>query len=354
MAHVDQLPESYCLEWRLLQGQPNVAGDVHILGEPAGGRWLVVQLDDGRLIWPASKAMASALLKLPVVQPSPVESVHLLLAGYAQIVDLLDKLPVLIRRQLGAPETQWWLIAAPRPMVKTFVSVHMRRRLTTLSSALLRAALLCDDEPDSQSRRTLSDASDECRKFAGTLPRRGMLAAFATIAVVAATSLSIISPFLLLPHILLSGRDLGQLILLILGVIFVIFVIFGLPTLSIVAHSIDYKEALFKPASGNSGRSMGKSIASANTDVDVYKLERAAFAAAKLRQPSERGWILWLMGVIYPVAIIIFFGYELAFNGIAIGGLIVFFAIAGGLIALFAIIVKFYTWQRRVRARQAW
>jgi hypothetical protein len=181
-----------------------------------------------------------------------------------------------------------------------------------------------------------------------------VLAALTTIAVVAATILGIISPFLLLPDISLSGRDLGQLILLALTVMLFIFVIFGWLALSILAHSMDYEEALFNPASGNFGRSRGKFIAGTTTGVDVYKLERAAFAAVKLPQPSERWWIPWLMIVIYPAALTILFGYGLAENGIAIGGPIAFFAIAGALIALFAIAVKLYSWQRRVRARQAW
>src|SRR5215469_14877400 len=87
--------------------------------------------------WPASRAISG--LKLPVVQPGPAGSVHLLLAGYAQVVHLLALMPPVIRRPPG-PETDWWVLGALRPVVKTLVTQHLRRRLAALSGALQRAA----------------------------------------------------------------------------------------------------------------------------------------------------------------------------------------------------------------------
>jgi hypothetical protein len=341
MAYADQLPNSYSLEWRLLQHQPDAAGDVRILGQPAAGGWLVVRLDDGRFVWPASKAqpvLASAALRLPVVQPGRVGSVHLLLAGYAQIVDLLSTLPVVVSRPPGS-NTDWWWLGALRPVVKTLVSLHMRRRLAALSSALLRAALLCDDEPDSQSRRILAGASAECRAFAGTLPRRGLLAVLATIA---ATSLSIVSPFLLLPHIQLTGRVVSQYVPPVLAGV----LIFGVAPLLMFFRSVRYKRALFNPPSGSSDRSVIKSAANINTNWDVYALERVAFAAVAV--PEQREWesrqtARWLIGTIYLAAIAIPIGYAMPLPTLII---------LGASAALFAI-VKNYRWQRRVHALPA-
>jgi hypothetical protein len=341
IAHADQLPNSYSLEWRLLQYQPDVAGDVHILGEPAAGRWLVVRLDDGRFVWPASKAqpvLVSAALRLPVVQPGRVGSVHLLLAGYAHIVDLLSTLPVVVSRPPGS-NTDWWWLGAPRPVVKTLVSVHMRRRLVTLDGALLRAALLCDDEPGSQSRRILAGASAECRAFTGTLPRRGLLAVLATIA---ATSLSIVSPFLLLPHIQLTGRVVSQYVPPVLAGM----LIFGVAPLLMFFRSVRYKQALFNLPSGGSDRSVIKYSANVNADWNVYGLERAAFATVAV--PEQREWesrqtFRWLIGTIYLVAIAIPIGYALP------APTLIILSVSA---ALFAV-VRTYRWQRRVYTLQA-
>jgi len=337
IVHADQLSDSYSLEWRVLPFQPDVAGGVRILGKPAAGRWLIVRLNDGRLVWPARTAqplLASAALRLPVVQPGRVGAVHLLLAGYAQIVDLLGALPVVIRRPPGS-KTDWWVLGAPRPVVKTLVSLHLRRRLAALGSALLRAALLCNDEPDSRSRRMLAEASAECRAFAGTLPRRGLLAVLATIA---ATSLSILSPFLLLPHIPLTGRVVSQFVLPVLAGV----LIFGVAPLLMFFRAVRYKRALFNPPSAVDL----KSAENVNTDWDVYELERAAFAAVAVLEQREwesRQTILWLIGAIYLAAIAIPLGFARPLPTLIV---------LGASAALFAV-VKAYLWQRRMHALPA-
>lgn len=340
IAYVDQFPNSYGLEWRLLGDLPDVAGDVRILGEPAAGRWLIALLDDGRLVWPASKAqpvLASAALRLPTVQPGRAGSVRLLLAGYAQIVDLLDTLPVVILRPPGL-EADWWL-GALGPVVKGLVAMHLRRRLAVLGSGLLRAALLCDDGPGSHSRRILTEASDECREFAATLPRRSLLAALVTIA---ATGMTIVGPFLLLPHIQLSWRVVGQYVVPVLAGV----LIFGVAPLIMFFLSVRCKRALFNPESGRTDRPVTGSAPGINTHWNVYELERAAFAAVGVPRPGEwetRQPIRWLIGAIYLAPPAIAFSYAFPLPMLIVLGT------SAGSIA----VVKTYRWRRRVDALQA-
>jgi hypothetical protein len=336
----DQLPDSYGLEWRVLPGQADIADEARILGKPEAGRWLIVRLDNDRLIWPASKAqplLASAILRRPVVPSGPVGTVHLLLAGYAQMVELLGKLPIVMRQPPGVG-INWWIIGALRPVVKSLLTIHLRRRLMALASALLWAASLCDDEPNHQSRRSLVEASNECRAFAETLPRRSLLAVLVTVA---ATSITIIGPFLLLPHIQFSGQVLGQYALpVLIGVL-----IFGVAPMLIFFRSVQCKRALFNPASANFNRPLTEPEAGVTADWNVYELERAAFAAVGVPEPNE--WeagrpIRWLVGFFYLAAISIPIGYVAP---------LITLAILGTSIVVFAI-VKTYQWQHRVRTLQ--
>ena len=350
LVYADQLTDCCSLEWRVLPGQPDISGDVRILGEPAPGRWLIVRLDDGRLVWPGSSAypmLASAAWRLPVVQSGCVGSVHLLLAGYAQIVDLMGTLPVVIRRR---PESKadWWSLGALRPVTRALVTIHARRRLAALSGGLLRAALLCD-ESNSQARRILAETSEECRTFARALPRRSIVAALAAIA---ATSLSILSPFLLMPHIELRGRVISKDVpLLLVGVL-----IFGVAPLLIFFRSVRWKRALFNPPSASTGPAIIGDAANGNPNWDVYELERAAFTAVAVPVPSEwESWklIRWLVVAIYVAAIVIpfAFGAYVIFPFGRLDGTFVFPCL-GAWVALFSL-VKTYKWQRRMRTLQA-
>jgi hypothetical protein len=304
MAYAEHISRKYGLEWHLLDhpSYPDMVGDAHILGTPAAGRMLIVRLDNGLLVWPASRAqpvLASGKLRLPEVEPGRVGSVQLLLAGYAQIVDLLGALPLVIRRPPGA-QTEWWgWFGALRPTVKTLITLHLRRRLDELGGALLREALLC--EPDSQSRRTLAQASEECRIFDRTLPRHNL---FAVLATITATSMTIVSPFLLLPHIPLSVLVINSFILLFLAGV----LIFSVVPLYMFFQSMRYKRALFNPVSGRAGQPVTEPTVSANAGWDVYELECAAFTALAVPQPVEwesRQSIRWLIGAIclVPAAI---------------------------------------------------
>ena len=340
VVRTDQLRDGYSLEWRVLDDdlpeRLKTVDDVAIVGMPAGGRWLVVRLSDGRLVWPASKAepvLESVAPRLPTVEPGPVGAVHLLLAGYAQIIGLLGAMPLIIRRRPW-PKIGWWVLGGvPRPVVKALVTLHLRRRLAALGTALLRASLLCDDERDSHSRRMFAEASDECQALARTLPRRGFLVVVATLATIAATSMSILSPFLALPQFPLRGHTISQHALQVLiGIL-----IFAILPLRIFFRSVRYKRALFSPASASSDQPVTES------DRDVYKLERAAFTEVALPEPNEwesRPGILWLIGASYLAIIAIPLGYAYT---------VLTFSILGGSVALFALAMACW-WLRRIRA----
>jgi len=272
----------YALEWRVLPGQPELTGLVGILGGAAGGRWPVARLDSGRLVWPRSKAhpvREMAVLQLPEMGSEPLASVYLLLAGYAQLFDLLDALPAVILRP---PEerSSWWVIGALRAVVRALVTVRARHRLKALSTALLRSSLLCS-ESDGRSRRSLARAAEECRTLADGLPQNSLIAAVTTIT---ATALSIISPFLLLPHVDLTSGPAVSLLPLLLPALAVFF---GFLPLTIWFRSVRWKQALFSPPAAAVPARAGQSAAGHNSAWDIYALECAAFAQAGLRAPGK-------------------------------------------------------------------
>jgi hypothetical protein len=301
------------LEWRLMDragnepGYPDGECDARILGRPAAGRMLIARLEDGQLFWPASRAqpvVAAGRLSLPSTRPGGAGSAQLLLAGYAQVVDVLGVLPVVIRRPPGAGAQWWGWFGALRPMVKTLITLHVRRRLSELGGALLRASLMCDS--GSGPRRELAQASEECLALARTLPRRNLLAVLATVT---ATVITIVSPFLLLPHIPLSSQTIYVMLPAVAGAL-----IFGTAPLYMFFQSIRYKRLLFKPAPADAARPAADHAASAGEDWDVYELERAAFTAVGVPQPAEwesRRAVRWLIGAVYALPVAIGFGIAL-------------------------------------------
>ena len=79
------------LEWRVLRWQPRVPSTAHILGPVGPGRWVVVQLPDGRRVWPRTRAqlVVGTAPKLPEAilrDEGPQAVVRRLLAGYVQTV----------------------------------------------------------------------------------------------------------------------------------------------------------------------------------------------------------------------------------------------------------------------------
>ena len=115
------------LEWRVLRWQPPVPDAVRIRGPVAPGRWVVVRLPDGRLVWPRSRAqpvVGTGTLQLPAAilrDEGPLADVHQLLAGYVQTIRLVADLPLMVRRPPG-PSRGWWLVGAPRPLVRALDS----------------------------------------------------------------------------------------------------------------------------------------------------------------------------------------------------------------------------------------
>jgi hypothetical protein len=315
---VDQADGMYALEWRVLPHQPELTGLVGILGGAAPGSWPIARLDTGQLVWPRSRAHpvpATAILRLPDMGPGPQASVHRLLAGYAQVFDLLDALPVVIRRSPEA-EPAWWVIGAFRPVVRALVTAHARRRLTALSVALLRSSLLCG-ESDARSRRSLAGAAGQCRAFADSLPQRSLTAAVATIV---ATALSVISPFLLLPHAELTTWDLTRGLPLLLSLLIVFF---GFLPLTVFFRSNQWKQTLFNPPAPAPARDGQPTIGREST-WDIYALERAAFTGAGLREPGKgespetmRRWVTTL----YVVAAVIPFATGLQITALPLGTL---------------------------------
>lgn len=346
IACADQLADNYSLSWRILRDQPNISGDVRILGNPSAAQWLIVRLDDGRLVWPASKAqplLASAARRLPLVKPGRAAAVHLLLVGYAQIIELLNLLPVVIHRPPES-ETNWWSLGALRPVVRALVTMHVRRRLALLGSALARAALLCD-ESDSQSRQLLIEVSDECKTFAEAMPRRSVVVVLATIA---ATGLSIISPFLLMPHIELSRRVISQDIF---PLLFDVFIFAAVP-LFIFFRSVRYKRALFNPPVTHKAPIRNTTTANVVANWDVCELERAAFIATAVPEPREwESWklIRWFVVAVYVAAIGIPF---IRANPVFYEFIRFILPFLGVWVALLAV-VKIYMWQRQVRTIQS-
>ena len=341
----------HALEWRVLPDQPELTGLVGILGGAAPGRWPVARLDTGRLVWPRSKAHPvpeTAVQQLPEMGPEPLAPVYLLLAGYAQLFNLLDALPAIILRP-PEEDARWWKIGALRAVVRALVTVRARRQLKALSTALLRSSLLCG-ESDARSRRSLAGAAEECRALADGLPQRSLIAAVTTIT---ATALSIISPFLLLPHVDLTSGYLAGLLPILLPALVVCF---GFLPLTIWFHSVQWKRALFSPPARVPARA-GLPSAEHKSTWDVYTLERAAFAQAGLRAPGKGespATMRRLVTAIYIVAAVIPFtaGFQVsAFPGGTLRERNVFPLLGIGLVVFCG--RKVLQWRRRVRTTHA-
>ena len=150
-----------------------------------------------------------------------------------------------------------------------------------------------------------TEASDECRAFAETLPRRRLLHRSGGTGHHTATSLTIVSPFLLLPHVLVSWH---ALLAVVRADLHTRAYLRSGTAVDIIFLSVRCKQALFKTDPGNPDKPVTESIANVKRDWDVYELERAAFTAVAVPQPSEwetRQPIRWLIGAIYFAAIAI-------------------------------------------------
>ncbi len=327
------------LEWRVLRWQPPVPDAVRIRGPVAPGRWVVVRLPDGRLVWPRSRAqpvVGTGTLQLPAAilrDGGPLADVHQLLAGYVQTIRLVADLPLMVRRPPG-PSRGWWLVGAPRPLVRALIVMQLRRRLTALASALVRQAMETSGKDGGRARSRLLKASKECRALAGSLPRRGWLAALAAIA---ATALTIFSPFAPpMPHIPESviHQHALQLILAILA--------FGVVPMLMFFHAVSCKRALLSPATAMPKWAAAHEAPWLCADWDVYQLEKDAFASVVAAEPREWEswrWIPWLVCAVYVIA----FGIPLVDSGAALA-----VSVMIAVIALYGLA----RWRRRRAARK--
>ena len=297
-----QVMDGQSLEWRLLRWQPRVAGAVHVRGRVAAGRWIVVRLPDGRLVWPRSRAqlvVGSRTPQLPAAvldDRGPLADVHKLLAGYVQAIRLMADLPLVVRRPPG-PSTSWWLIGAPRPLIRTLIVVQLRRRLEALADALVHQTVETAGRDGGRARGRLLQASQECRALAAILPRRGWLAVTATVAT---TGLSVIGPFLPLPHRQpewLNGHHALQIIL-------ALFAFVAVPLLMFF-RAVICKRTLLSPATAMPRWAAAYEATWLCADWNVYELEKNAFASVGAVEPREweaMRWLPWLAVVGYLMA----------------------------------------------------
>jgi hypothetical protein len=182
------------------------------------------------------------------------------------------------------------------------------------------------------------------------LPQRSLLAAVTTIA---ATALSIISPFLLLPHVALTSGYVAGLLPLLLPALVVCF---GFLPLTIWFHSVQWKRALFDPPAPVPARA-GRPTAEHKSTWDIYALERAAFAQAGLLAPGKGEsptTMRRLVTTFYIVAAVAPFAAGLQISAFPLGTLReknVFPLLGIGLVVFCG--AKVFQWQRRVRATRA-
>jgi len=294
----DNVVDGQSLEWRVLRGQPRVAGVVRVYGPVGLGRWLVVRSPSGRLVWPRSRAqpvIGTGTPQMPAVivgDEGPLAAVHKLLAGYVQAIRLLAALPVMVQRPPG-PSMRWWRVGVPRPFIQALVVIQMRRRLTALASALVHQAMQTGDGDGRNARASLLEASTECRALAGSLPRSGWLAAAATITT---TALAVYGQFVsLLPKLFLHHVWPAVLVGLALGVVpFLMFF-----------RAVSCKRALLSPATAMPKWAPPHQATWLCAEWDVYQLENDAFASVRpgeLREWESRRWIPWLVIAVYCMA----------------------------------------------------
>jgi hypothetical protein len=295
------------LEWRVLRWQPRVSGDVHILGPAEPGRWLVVQLADGRPVWPRTRAqvvIGTAAPKLPdaiLRDEGPQADAHRLLAGYVQTVRLAADLPLVVRRPPG-PSTTWWRLGALRPVVRTLVLLRLRRRLTVLANALVHQAMQTGGPGGARTRRRLVETSQDCRALAASLPRLAWLAVAATAGTAALTILGPLVPWSELSklighmnHYLDNPRTLE---------VALACLAFAVVPLLVLSHSVSCAQALLSPAAAIPRWADAHEATWLRADWDVLKLETDAFTSAGTDRPTGSWrWLRWVTGAVYGLAL---------------------------------------------------
>lgn len=294
----ESVVDGQSLEWRVLRGQPRVAGAVRIYGPAGSGRWLVARSPAGRLIWPRSRAqpvIGTGRLQLPTVfvdDEGPLAAVHNLLAGYVQTLGLLAALPLMVQRPPG-PSMRWWRVGVPRPVIQALVVIHMRRRLTALADALVHQAMLTGDSDGRDARARLLQASAECRALTGSLPRSGW---FAVTAAVITTALAVYGS---VADKLTTGFLKNVWPCLVVGLAL------GVVPFLMFFRAVSCKRALLNPANAMPKWARPHQATWVCAEWDVYQLENDAFASVRpgdLREWESQRWIPWLVIAVYCLA----------------------------------------------------
>jgi Protein of unknown function (DUF3592) len=309
------------LEWRVLRRQPRVAGPVFVRGGLKNHRWLVVQLPDNRLVWPASRSepvIGTGMPRIPAADADSgvVGAHHRLLAAYVQVIGQVNGLPLMTHRKPGE-DAQRWRIGAPRPVIESLMAAHVRKRLRALAGALSRMAVSHVSDDDTV-RRRLNEAGQECGALAATLPRRSWLG----LAIPPITIGLAIYPILHQP--LNAHFSVRSVLTAAISVLFVT-VIFAIIPLMAFFRSVLCEQALFSAAVASREPEPGES-AIPEAESDIYRLEQQAFGEAGIKEPRE--WegapsLRWLVAAVYVIAL----GVPiLVSNGPAVSAL-VFFAL---------------------------
>ena len=288
------------LEWKVMAAGLPPVRSMSILGSPEPGNWLVVRLLDNRLIWPATRAQPVIGTGMPSVPRAAdadldVEQAHRrLLGAYVRIMSQAHALPFLVRVPPTRWESYWWWIGAPRPVIESFATAHIRSRLRALGDSHTQAAVLTELPDGDALRRTLRAAAQECQELAGTLRRPAWPALLASLVGFCVPLYVALFP----PPI--PWRRPG--IAVSLAISLALFAVAAVP-LVIFFRSMLCKRALFgtvisdRPLQGTDP-----------ADWDVYRFEREAFLRAGASEPVEwegSPWVPWLVegGYAFGVAI---------------------------------------------------
>lgn len=294
------------LEWRVLRWQRQVTGTVIIRGEFRPGSWLIAELPDGGLIWPASRSqpVLGSSKRLPPVNhiggQDVVCTTGMLLAAYALLLKQSDRLPVLVRCPPGSapnlPWQRWWWIGAPRTIVAALTTSHITRRLHLVSDALTREAMLACGDGQQDRRTALSIASQECRNLASTAHHPIKLAV-ASLAGIGSVALAYYSFLFSSLHVQLSRFAM----VVILGALYTFSVFFGFVPILIALRSIRCTRVMIGSASNTEGAKPYPNRG-ATGEMTVGALEYELFRLLGIRLPwdwTARSWMSWLIAIGY-------------------------------------------------------
>jgi hypothetical protein len=294
------------LEWRALIWQRQVSDSVIVYGEFRPGSWLVAQLPDGRLVWPACRSQP--VLELPSRLTSVCRTAgqdivcvtERLLTAYALLLKQADCLPLLVRctpgRAKDDPWKPWWWIGAFRPIVGALTMSHITKRLRLISDGLTREAMLISSEDQKDRRDSLKTVSQECQYLAATAHHRIKLAV-ASLVGLGPVALAYYTALFPSPHVHTNRIVIVALV----GAIYTLSIFFGFAPLLIWLRSIRYKRALFRSEVSAQLLKPSRSW-KVESDMNVDELEHDLFRMLGMQLPwdwSARSWISWPLAIGY-------------------------------------------------------